>query len=147
MIDVRDLAGWLVAAGERRVAGTYNVGGETLRFADHLEIARRVAGHRGPVVAADSQWLLDHRVQPWMGARSLPLWLPDPAWHGFNARNGGAARRAGLLTRPLPETLADTLDWELTRDPHRLRQAGLTDADERQLLAELASAGSHQPRT
>ena len=147
VIDVRDLAGWLVAAGERRVAGTYNVGGETLRFADHLEIARRVAGHRRPVVGADSQWLLDQGVQPWMGARSLPLWLPDPAWHGFNARDSTAARRAGLLTRPLAETLADTLDWELTRDPHRLRQAGLTDTDERELLTELASAGSRQPRT
>ena len=75
-----------------------------------------------------------------MGERSLPLWLPDPDWLGFNARNSAAARRAGLVTRPLAETLADTLAWELTRDPHRVRQAGLSDADERQLLAELLSA-------
>ena len=140
VIDVRDLAGWLLSAGEHRSAGTFNVGGETIQFAEHLETARRVAGHRGPVVAADSQWLLDHGVEPWMGERSLPLWLPDPDWLGFNARNSGAARRAGLVTRPLAETLADTLAWELTRDPHRVRQAGLSDADERQLLAELLSA-------
>ena len=140
VIDVRDLAGWLLSAGEHRSAGTFNVGGETIQFAEHLETARRVAGHRGPVVAADSQWLLDHGVEPWMGERSLPLWLPDPDWLGFNARNSAAARRAGLVTRPLAETLADTLAWELTRDPHRVRQAGLSDADERQLLAELLSA-------
>jgi nucleoside-diphosphate-sugar epimerase len=147
VIDVRDLAGWLVAAGERRIAGIYNAGGETVRFADHLEVARAVAGHRGPVVRADSRWLLDHGVEPWMGARSLPLWLPDPAWHGFNARDSTAARRAGLLTRPLSETLADTLGWELTRDPGRVRQAGLADEDERSLLTELLSGESPHART
>lgn len=140
VIDVRDLADWLVGAGERRVAGTFNAGGETVSFADHLEVARAVAGHRGPVVEADSQWLVDHGVEPWMGRRSLPLWLPDPAWRGFNARDSRAARRAGLLTRPLAETLADTLAWELTRDPFRTRLAGLSDSDERSLLAELSPA-------
>jgi hypothetical protein len=70
-----------------------------------------------------------------------------PAWHGFNARDSTAARRAGLLTRPLSETLADTLAWELTRDPGRVRQAGLADDDERQLLAELLSGESPFART
>ena len=41
------------------------------------------------------------------------------------------------MTRPLIETLADTLAWELTRDLDAPRQAGLSDADERALLAEL----------
>jgi 2'-hydroxyisoflavone reductase len=40
-----------------------------------------------------------------------------------------------LVTRPLEETLADTLAWERTRKPGRRRQAGLSDADERSLLA------------
>jgi hypothetical protein len=135
VIDVRDLAGWLVDAGTARVAGVFNATGETVALADHLELAREVAGHCGPVVRADPDWLLAQGVQPWMGPRSLPLWLTDPDWQGFNARASDAARGAGLVTRPLTVTLADTLAWALTRDPDRDWAAGLSGADERALIA------------
>ncbi|HEV2929211.1 MAG TPA: NAD-dependent epimerase/dehydratase family protein [Propionibacteriaceae bacterium] len=134
LIDVRDLAAWLVDAAARRLSGTYNVAGPTLALADHLEVARQVAEHTAPVVPVDEEWLTDQGVQPWMGERSLPLWLNDPDWLGFNARDTSAAGAAGLRTRPLAETLADTLAWELTQDPDRVRLAGLTVADERELL-------------
>ena len=134
VIDVRDLAGWLVDAAQTRTAGIFNAAGPAIRLADHLETARQVAGHTGPVVEVDETWLAEQGVQPWMGERSLPLWLDDPDWFGFNARDSGAARRAGLVTRPLAETLADTLSWERGQDPDRVRRAGLTAADERALL-------------
>jgi nucleoside-diphosphate-sugar epimerase len=137
VIDVRDLAAWLIDAGSQRLRGVYNATGETTALLDHLETARRIAGHTGPVVRADQQWLLDQGVQPWMGERSLPLWLVDPDWLGFNARDSSKARRVGLTTRPLEQTLADTLSWELTRPTDRPRRAGLTDNDERALLAAL----------
>ena len=137
VIDVRDLAAWLIDAGSQRLGGVYNATGETTALFDHLETARRIAGHTGPVVRADQQWLLDQGVQPWMGERSLPLWLVDPDWLGFNARDSSKARRVGLTTRPLEQTLADTLSWELTRATDRVRRAGLTDDDERALLAAL----------
>jgi 2'-hydroxyisoflavone reductase len=139
VIDVRDLAAWLIDAGSRRLGGVYNVGGRTTALIDHLETARGIAGHTGPVVRADQQWLLDQGVQPWMGERSLPLWLVDPDWLGFNARDSTKARRAGLTTRPLEQTLTDTLSWELTRATDRARRAGLTDNDEGALLAALAA--------
>jgi nucleoside-diphosphate-sugar epimerase len=138
VIDVRDLAGWLIDAGSRHLAGVYNATGDTTSLLDHLETARRVAGHTGRVMWADQQWLLNQGVQPWMGERSLPLWLVDPDWLGFNARDSSKARRAGLTTRPLEQTLDDTLSWELTRPTDRARRAGLTDKDERALLAALA---------
>jgi nucleoside-diphosphate-sugar epimerase len=134
VIDVRDLAGWLVGAAQAQTAGIFNAAGPVVRLADHLETARQVAGHTGPVVAVDETWLAEQRVQPWLGDRSLPLWLDDPDWYGFNARDSAAARRAGLVARPLADTLADTLTWEQAQDPDRVRQAGLTPADERALL-------------
>jgi len=108
-------------------------------MATHLDVARQVAGHGGPVVGVDQRWLLDHGVQPWMGARSLPLWLPLPEYAGFSARNAGSARASGLVVRPLHETLAATLAWEIAAGADRPRQAGLSHNDERELLQELAS--------
>jgi nucleoside-diphosphate-sugar epimerase len=140
MIDVRDLAGWLLEASTRGVAGIFNVTGATTPMARHLDAARFAAGHTGPVVRADPQWLLDQGVQEWMGARSLPLWLANPDWLGLGALDNSKARRAGLRTRPLEQTLADTLAWELTRDHGDARRAGLTDADERALLESLTRA-------
>jgi hypothetical protein len=144
VVDVRDLAAWLVDAGRRAVSGTLNATGPALPFADHLATAREVAGHTGPVVRADELWLLEQGVQSWMGERSLPLWLTDPDWLGFNARDSSRAVAAGLRTRPLAETLADTLAWELEREPPAVRRAGLTDEDERALLAALAEGRRRQ---
>ena len=137
VVDVRDLADWLVEAGCRGVAGARNAFGPALPLAEHLETARAVAGHTGPVVPAAPQWLLDHGVEPWMGERSLPLWLTDPDWRGFGARDSRRAVADGLRTRPLAETLADVLAWELEREQPAVRRAGLRDDDERALLAAL----------
>ena len=142
VVDVRDLAGWLVEAGERRTSGVYDAVGETLPLADHLALARAVADHSGPLVTVDQDWLTAHEVTPWMGERSLPLWLPMPEYAGFTSRQGRRARAAGLSTRPLHETLADVLAWELATGADRPRRAGLTDEEERALLrAAVASGG------
>lgn len=135
LIDVRDLADWLVAAARRGLTGSFNVTGPTVPLAEHLSVARVVAGHDGPIVTVDPQWLLERGVQAWMGERSLPLWLDDADWAGFNARDSSRARAAGLVTRPLASTLADTLAWERTLPAGRARRAGLSDADKRELLA------------
>ena len=138
VIDARDLAGWLLDASTRGVAGIFNATGTSEPLPRHLDAARAVARHSGPVVRADPQWLLGQGVQQWMGPRSLPLWVADPDWLGFGTRDSGKARAAGLRTRPLEQTLSDTLAWELTRDHGDARKAGLTDDDERALLETLA---------
>lgn len=135
VIDVRDLAAWLVACAEAGVSGVFNAGGSPMPLAEHLDAARRVAGHGGPLVAVGRDWLVGHGVQPWSGPRSLPLWLDDPDWFGMNARSTARARAAGLMTRPPAETLADTLAWELARPEPGPHGAGLTDEEERELLA------------
>jgi 2'-hydroxyisoflavone reductase len=141
VIDVRDLAAWIVSAASGRVHGVFNASGDVVAFDEHIATAREVAGHVGPVADASSEWLLARGVSPWMGERSLPLWLPMPEYAGFSARDNTAARAAGLRSRPLKETLADTLDWELAQEPERTRGAGLSDEDERALLSELAAEG------
>lgn len=139
VIDVRDLAEWIVHGACNRLAGVFNATGLPISMSEHLEVARGVANHRGPTVAVDPQWLQAHGVKPWAGPRSLPLWLPLPKYAGFSSRDSSAARANGLATRPLQETLADVLAWEIGRPSSAVRQAGLTDDEERALLDEVAS--------
>ena len=135
-VDVRDLAAWIVASVESGLSGTVDAVGERHPLAEHLAAARRVAGHTGEVVPVDEPWLEAHDVAPWAGPRSMPLWVPVTTHAGFGARSGGAGRAAGLVPRPVDETLRDVLAWELSRPgaagPHG---AGLEPADERDLLA------------
>jgi 2'-hydroxyisoflavone reductase len=140
VIDVRDLAAWLVATTVERGSGVYNATGETFTFDDHIEVARRVAGHTGPLATAQPEWLHEQGVEEWAGEKSLPLWLDDPEWRGLNARTNDRARAAGLTLRPLAETLADTLTWEVSTGVDKPRRAGLPPADEAHLLAALAEA-------
>ena len=135
VVDVRDLAAWLVTSAERGTAGVMNAAGPVVPLEEHLATARRVAGHDGPVVAASPEWLAAQGVQEWAGERSLPLWINTPGWEGFGARDTSRALASGLSTRPLEETLADTLAWEMRSGPGRPRRAGLSPADERALLA------------
>jgi 2'-hydroxyisoflavone reductase len=141
VIDVRDLAAWIVGCAEAGTAGVFNTAGEPRPLADHLALARAVAGHSGPLVPASPSWLAEHGVQSWMGPTSLPLWLDDPDWYGMNAHSTARARAAGLTTRPLEQTLADTLDWERGRPDPGPHGAGLSDEEERRLLALLAGGG------
>lgn len=134
VIDVRDLASWLLHCIEGSVHGTFNAMGPVTRFADHLSAARHVSSHAGRLVAVSNQWLAEHGVNPWMGPRSLPLWLPGPAETGHGARCTDAAVAAGLVCRPLEQTLTDVLAWEIAQGPGRPRRAGLSSADERQLI-------------
>ena len=135
VVDVRDLADWLVRAAQDRATGVANVSGPVLPLAEHLATARAVAGHDGEVLAVAPDWLEGHDVQPWSGDRSLPMWLPVPEYAGFMARSTAVAHGLGLATRPLADTLHDTMEWELRQGPGRPRKAGLSPDDERELVA------------
>jgi hypothetical protein len=52
------------------------------------------------------------------------------------ARSTAVAEGLGLRCRPLLETLADTLAWEVRQGPSRPRKAGLSAADELSLIGQ-----------
>ncbi len=139
VIDVRDLAAWIVHLVETRVTGVFNALGDVIPFPEHIEVARTVAGHDGKVLLAPQEWLTEQGVTQWSGPRSLPLWITDRDWWGMNARTNQRAIDAGLTLRPLAQTLADSLTWEAHRALDAPRKAGLSDDEELALLATLAA--------
>ena len=137
VVDVRDLAAWLVRAPEDGIGGGFDAVGPELPFGEHLATAQEMAGFAGRLAIAPEPWLAEQGVAEWAGPRSLPLWLADPGWQGFAARDGSRARAAGLEHRPLADTLRDVLAWEETQPAHP-HGAGLSDAEEQDLLRLLA---------
>jgi len=137
VVDLRDLVAWLLDCAESKTSGIYDAVGPVMRVDDWIEESRQIGGHTGPVVRADPDWLLAHGVEEFMGDCSLPLWIADPEWRGFGARDGGRARDAGLLYRPASDTLRDALAWERSLGLDRARKAGISAEREAQLLREL----------
>lgn len=137
VIDVDDLAEFVVAAAARGWRGVVNAIAPTAPLSQVLDLAREVAGHRGPLVVAEPEWLAAHGVAHWAGPRSLPLWLPADV-PGFATRDGRAYRAAGGRIRPLAETIERVLADERRRGLDRPRRAGLSRSEESDLLAALA---------
>ncbi|MCY0939614.1 NAD-dependent epimerase/dehydratase family protein, partial [Streptomyces sp. H34-S4] len=137
VVDARDLAAWLLDCAERGTTGTYNAVGPIVPFGEWVALSREIGGHTGLTVEADDNWLLGQKVGQAMGPESLALWVADPDWAGFSARNGAAASAAGLRHRPRAELLADTLRWEREQGLDRPRRAGLSIERERELLEAL----------
>src|SRR6476469_7598769 len=133
IIDVRDLAAWILTAAENGTTGALNAVGEPVPFAACLEESRQLADADSEVVVAPEDWLASHGANYWAGPDSLPLWLP-PGHEGFSTRSNDAARTAGLRLRPWMDTLRDTLADERRRGLGRERKAGMSPETERRLV-------------
>lgn len=137
VIDVRDLAAWLLDRAHDCSTGIYDTVGPVVPFADWIALSRQVGGHHGPLVTAPAQWLIAQGVNEYMGPESMAMWLVEPGTEGWSARSGAAAAAAGLRHRPRTALLADLLAWERDQGLDRDRSAGLSSQREHELLTAL----------
>ena len=132
MINVADLAAWIVHCMEHQVVGVFNASGPAHTLKDVCRLSPI------PVREVPTEVLLAAGINQWLGPTSLPLWLADPNLQYAMVFDSTAARNHGLTTRPLPATL------HAAARTFQPGTSGLTDEEERELRAYLMASTSEQ---
>ncbi len=129
-IDVRDLASWTVRMVEENRTGTFNITGpkSELRMETLLAACQAAASNDAWFTWIPDPFLLAQGLAPWS---EVPLWIPGQEM----TINCAKAWDAGLVVRPLDDTIRDTLAWDWTRPADAARGAGLSSERERAVLA------------
>ena len=140
IIDVRDLANFVVDSVEQRIHGTYNtvtpVGSYTL--GNLLEDCQAITATTVQPVWADDEFVMANEL-----GGALPIYHPmtGPYKHASSV-SGKRARAAGLQNRPVRETIRDLMRWWETLDDERIANARFQLTAERE--AELIAAWKTQ---
>ncbi|WP_026817893.1 NAD-dependent epimerase/dehydratase family protein [Arthrobacter castelli] len=143
VIDVQDLANWIVRAGREGITGVINATGDQYPLADVLALAAGVADFNGRMVSADDEWLRSNDVRYWAGPRSLPLWLPEVDVP-FAQRDNSAFHAARGDLSDLRQTMQRILDAEKSEGLNRVRRSGLSRDEEMLLLDQLSQESNLQ---
>lgn len=137
IVDVRDLAEFIIKLIEENASGVYNATGPDyeLTFGKLLEVSKQVSNSDAQFKWASVEFLNQNQVQAWS---DMPVWVPDTEEDaGFSRIDVSKVIDAGLTFRPLEETVRDTLDWANTRPPDHQWRAGLLEEREAQILEAL----------
>lgn len=133
VIDVRDLAAFLLDGIHRQRGGVYNLTGTPRPFGILLDLCRTATYSDAELTWVPTDRLVAAGVDPGMG---IPLWVGEPGYEAFNDVDSSRAAAAGLSCRAVTETIRDTLAWDLGRGGPA--KPGLDPEQEERLLAELS---------
>ena len=107
-IDVRDMAAFAIGGAETARVGAFNMAVPRTTILDALTLCMGIYGTAPELVLADPDWLLAQGVAQ---NRELPWWIAGErsAYHFGVVADKAVA--AGLRTRPLSESIRDSVDW------------------------------------
>jgi 2'-hydroxyisoflavone reductase len=137
VVDVRDLADFIIKLIQENASGIYNATGPDyeLTMGELLDVSKQVTGSDANFRWASVEFLNQNKVESWS---DMPTWVPDDEeGAGFSRLDVSKAIQAGLKFRALEETVRDTLEWAQTRPSDHAWRAGLTAEREAQVLAVL----------
>jgi 2'-hydroxyisoflavone reductase len=135
-IDARDLAEWTIKMVEDWGVGIYNASGvpSTVTMKLMLDECKVATGSDATFTWVDEPFLLAENVGAWS---EMPLWMPEeaaPDYKGFMFVSCQKAFEAGLRTRPLSETIADTFGWWSSERANDRPIAGIDREKEKAVL-------------
>ena len=137
IIDVNDLAMFIVRCAERNITGTFNATSPTgeLTMGEIFETCKKVSGSDATFTYVSHEFMVEKELHEWS---DIPVYVPlDGADAGHPFINVNKALRKGLTFRPISETIRDTLDWWATVPQERRdrpMRSGLTAEREREAL-------------
>jgi 2'-hydroxyisoflavone reductase len=112
IVDVRDVADFLLLAIDRSIFGTFNLTGHTLAYRDFLDQCRSAVHSNAELV-----WIPESFLRQQMPEANLPNWRYFPYWRigslrpNFSRISSQKAYDAGWVTRPLRYTAIEYLAW------------------------------------
>lgn len=137
VIDARDLAAFTLTLLDDGTRGTFNAISRSFTMGELMSACAQAAGVRPRWCWVAMAELQARGLQPWS---DLPVALPDDEEHrGFMRTDVERAHAAGLRTRPLARTVADTLAWWRALPPEQqvFDKAGLAPEREADVLRTL----------
>jgi len=108
VVDVKDVARFLVDSVERGITGTFNLTGRVMSFREFLADCNKATNSDAEWIWIPKQFLARKGVADW---NHFIGWRTDPAWKGFAEISSERAFSVGWEPRSFTETAADTLDW------------------------------------
>lgn len=111
LVDVRDIADFVVTLLEQKKGGVYNVTGpatEPYEFKELLEQIKEIIDPKVEFSWVTDEWLNENEVRP---GKDFPIWDPSEEDQSLMNVNIDRALRDGLKFRPLKETVKALLEW------------------------------------
>jgi 2'-hydroxyisoflavone reductase len=113
LVDVKDVARFLVWAIDRSLYGTFNLTGKEMNFREFLDACKAATGSDAQFVWIPQDFLHQHGLETDAAlntfAGNFPFWRPDPATRGLYQVSSAKAFTAGWRTRSFEETALDCL--------------------------------------
>jgi 2'-hydroxyisoflavone reductase len=101
VLDIRDLAGWLLRMIERGRTGVFNTAGpeQPLTMGEMLETLHEATGSDATFTWREPD-----------ADEEIPFWIPEEK-NGFHSIDSRKAQTEGLTCRPLLQTAMNTMSW------------------------------------
>ena len=115
MVDVKDVARFLVLAIDRSIYGTFNLAGRSMSFREFLDACKAATRSDAQFVWIPQNFLREHGLETDFAlgtfAGNFPFWRPVGAQRGLWQVNSEKAFREGWQTRAFQETALDCLTY------------------------------------
>ncbi len=136
-IEAKDLAEWVIQAGQSNTTGTFNLTGPDycLTMGEFLNQCKQSINPQAEFVWVEQDLILENEIQPWT---ELTLWVPEAEeYAGDSSISIKKALQRNLTFTPLAQTIEKTYHYYLILPETYKYRAGLDSLKEAEFLEKL----------